>query len=320
MVNLIKKTFGIPAVINSCKAPKGLPYYMTNGRHFYPLELAGITSLLIELSESEKFGVIGFEKQLTRYVEAAGMPAAFIFHSLKKVQRDALAERNIPFLCLPDQLYMPFLGIAMSNRFIKEKAVSVQKMTPMAQMLFLYFLYKAGTTPVIKKYAAEDLNITRMSVTRASEQLREMGLLSQEQHGKEQWMKATAAGKEYYEMAKPFLINPVQKAVTTLKSPLLMKLNMAGETALSRHSMLNGPVIPVVAAYKQSELLHGMEIIDEKWQPEKELVRVEFWKYDPEPFAFDGCVDPVSLAESLKDIPDERVQGELEDYLEEFKW
>jgi type I site-specific restriction endonuclease len=97
-----------------------------------------------------------------------------------------------------------------------------------------------------------------------------------------------------------------------------MKLNMAGETALSRHSMLNGPVIPVVAAYKQSELLHGMEIIDEKWQPEKELVRVEFWKYDPEPFAFDGCVDPVSLAESLKDIPDERVQGELEDYLEEF--
>ena len=53
---------------------------------------------------------------------------------------------------------------------------------------------------------------------------------------------------------------------------------------------------------------------------EKELVRVEFWKYDPEPFAFDGCVDPVSLAESLKDIPDERVQGELEDYLEEFKW
>ena len=78
MENLIKKAFGIQAVINPCKAPKGLPYYMTNGRHFYQLELAGITSLLIELSESEKFGVIAFEKQLTRYIEGAVASSAGI--------------------------------------------------------------------------------------------------------------------------------------------------------------------------------------------------------------------------------------------------
>ena len=320
MENLIKKAFGISAVINPCKAPKSLPFYMTNGRHFYHLKLAGITSLLIELSASEKFGVIAFEKQLTKYVEAAEMPAAFIFNSLNKVQRDALTERNIPFVCLPDQLFLPFLGMAMSNRFIKEKAVSLQKMAPLTQVLFLYFLYKAGDTPIIKKQAAEDLNMTRMSVTRASEQLREMGLLSQEPKGKEQLMRAVANGKEFYEMAKPFLINPVQKTVTTVRSPLLMKLTSAGETALSLHSMLNSPAIPVVAAYKQAEFLQNLEIVDEKWQPERELVRVEFWKYDPEPFSCDGSVDPVSLAESLKDIHDERIQGELEDYLEDFKW
>lgn len=320
MEKLIKKAFGVSVVISPCKAPKGLPFYMTNGRHFYHLEFAEISSLLIELSASEKFGVIAFEKQLTKYIEAAEMPAAFIFQSLNKVQRDALTERNIPFLCLPDQLFLPFLGMAMSNRFIKEKTVSLQKMAPLTQVLFLYFLYKAGDTPVIKKQAAEDLNMTKMSVTRASEQLMEMGLLSQEPHGKEQWMRATATGKEFYEMAKSFLINPVQKTVTTLKSPLLMKLTTAGETALSLHSMLNSPAIPVVAANKQNELLQDLEIVDEKWQPEKELVRVEFWKYDPEPFSCDGSVDPVSLAESLKDVHDERIQGELEDYLEDFKW
>ena len=320
MEKLIKKAFGVSVVISPCKAPKGLPFYMTNGRHFYHLEFAEISSLLIELSASEKFGVIAFEKQLTKYIEAAEMPATFIFQSLNKVQRDALTERNIPFLCLPDQLFLPFLGMAMSNRFIKEKTVSLQKMAPLTQVLFLYFLYKAGDTPVIKKQAAEDLNMTRMSVTRASEQLMEMGLLSQEPHGKEQWMRATATGKEFYEMAKSFLINPVQKTVTTLKSPLLMKLTTAGETALSLHSMLNSPAIPVVAANKQNELLQDLEIVDEKWQPEKELVRVEFWKYDPEPFSCDGSVDPVSLAESLKDVHDERIQGELEDYLEDFKW
>ena len=51
-----------------------------------------------------------------------------------------------------------------------------------------------------------------------------------------------------------------------------------------------------------------------------ELIRVEFWKYDPNYFACDGSVDPGSFAELFKDIHDERVQGELEDYLEDFKW
>ena len=34
----------------------------------------------------------------------------------------------------------------------------------------------------------------------------------------------------------------------------------------------------------------------------------------------DGSVDPVSLAESLRDVHDERVQGEIEDYLEGLTW
>ena len=153
MEELLKKAFGISVKIISCKAPEGLPFYMTDGRRFYCLETTGIKSLLIELSESERFGVIAFEKQLRKYVEATGMSSAYVFPSLNKIQRDALTDKGIPFICLPEQVYLPFLGIALNNRFIQEKSVPDQKMTPMTQVLFLYFLYRSGTKAVMKKQA-----------------------------------------------------------------------------------------------------------------------------------------------------------------------
>ncbi len=320
MENLIKKAFGIPSSISTCKTPHGLPFYLINDRKFYSFEIAGISVLLVVISETEKFGVVAFEKQLKKYMEASGSPTAFVFPSITKVQRDALAERMIPFICLPDQIFLPFLGIELTNRFIKRKLVSNQKMTPMTQALFLYFLYKAGTDPVIKKQAAEDLKMTRMSVSRASDQLQAMGLISQETHGKEIWMRAIASGRTFYESAKPFLISPVQRTVTAVKTSSLMNLVATGETALSMHTMLNSPVLPIVAVDKKKMSLQDLEIVDEKWHPDKELIRVEFWKYNPELFMDEGSVDPVSLAESLRDIHDERVQGELEDYLEGLKW
>ena len=84
MEESFKKAFGIPVKIRSCKAPKGLPFYMTNDRRFYHMKMADVSALLVELSSSEKFGVVAFEKQLKKYVEACGMPAAFIFPALKK--------------------------------------------------------------------------------------------------------------------------------------------------------------------------------------------------------------------------------------------
>ncbi len=47
---------------------------------------------------------------------------------------------------------------------------------------------------------------------------------------------------------------------------------------------------------------------------------LELWKYDPSPFAINREVDPVSLAMSLCENEDERIQGELEEYLEGYEW
>ena len=60
--------------------------------------------------------------------------------------------------------------------------------------------------------------------------------------------------------------------------------------------------------------------LDIRWDLEGDAVNLELWKYDPRLFAKNDIVDPVSLAMCFEDNVDERIEGSLEDYLEEYKW
>ena len=52
---------------------------------------------------------------------------------------------------------------------------------------------------------------------------------------------------------------------------------------------------------------------------ESASIQLELWHYRPA-FIYGDRIDPLSLVRSLMDDQDERVQGEIEDVLEAFKW
>lgn len=320
MQKSIKEAFGLSFDIIQTQAPKGLPFYMSNNRKFYELKSDAITFLVVELSDIDKFGVVALEKQLAKYMEITKMNAAYAFSKLNKVQRDALTGRMIPFVCLPSQIYLPFLGIVLANQFKKEKVILTDRMTPAAQSLFLYFLYCVKDKAVLKKDAADALGLTRTSITRASEQLKALGLINEEAHGKEVRMSASEVGRAYFEQARPYLINPVCQVITVAGNEALQDLPLSGESALSNRSMLNSPRLPIVAVAKNDPMVKKFVITDEKWESSTDLYQVELWKYNPGLFIKDHLVDPVSMLLILQNCQDERVQGELEDYLEELEW
>jgi len=317
--DIIKANFGI-----DCKSEefeiKGLPLYMLSGRKFYRIFMDEYAFFLIELPATDKFGAVALTKQLKQYRDKTGMEAAFLMGRLTKAQRDALIGRKIPFVSLPDQAYLPFLGMVLRNSFMKAADVSIDKMMPATQSLFLYILYHKDSGYIVKKQAAEDLSLTRTSITRSSKQLVQMGLIAEEQKGKEIRMIPKAYGRDLYERAKDFLINPVQKRLYINENGTKSSLFLAGESLLSRHSMLGSPRYETYAAYKGSVEMESLELIDPLWQPERGSMVLELWKYDPALFAVKGEVDPVSLAMSLSESEDERVQGELEEYLEGYEW
>lgn len=317
--NILQSNFGI-----ECKSEefeiKGLPLYMVSGRRCYRLTMDEHAFLLVKLSETDKFGAVALAKQMKWYRDKTGMETAFWFGKLTKSQRGALIERKIPFISVPDQIYLPFLGVMLRNNFTKKTDVNSDKMMPATQSLFLYILYHKQNDYILKKQAAEDLSLTRTSITRASRQLKEMGLIAEEPCGKEIHMIPQAGGRELFEKAKGFLIDPVQKKLCIRDEETLPDLYLAGESLLSRHSMLGVPRYETYAVYKEAIERGTLEQVDPLWQPDNKAIFLELWKYDPSLFAVNNEVDPVSLFMSLSGNSDERVQGELEEYLEDFKW
>lgn len=314
-----KKLFGINFKTEDINT-KGLPIYLSSRRSFFKLSYEDNSFLIVKIHSDERFGAVAFQKQAILLSERYDMPVAFEFDSITRTQRDSLIERKVPFISGSGQLYLPFLGMALSNSFPKHKQIRTQKMMPVTQALFLYILYISRDGFVAKKDAAEYLGVTRTSITRASEQLLAMELITQKNHGKESLMTANGSGIELFEKAKSYMINPIQSIITTTMYDDYDNNLLSGESALAECTMLNYPSIPVRAVYKSDIDLDLLQEIDVRWEPDSDAVKLELWKYDPKLFSDSGIVDPISLAMCYEDNFDERIEASIEDYLEGYKW
>ncbi|MFQ7124355.1 MAG: serine hydrolase [Eisenbergiella sp.] len=199
-----------------------------------------------------------------------------------------------------------------------KQLVKADKMMPATQMVFLELLYMEDEESVLKSEVANKLNLTKTSITRATAQLEGMGLIRQMKSGTEIAIKRNYTRKEYYENAKAYLINPVQKEITIMRCEATFESFSAGETALSQESELNPPRIEERAIYKGEEVVDQLEIVDARSEDPDDCLKVQLWKYNPSYFAREGCVDPVSLACTFKGNEDERIEMSIEKLLEEL--
>ena len=314
-----KNLFGIEFEINEMIV-EDLPIYITARRSFLRLSYLEFEFILIKVSPNEKFGVSAFEKQAKIVSSKYGLPVAFGFENISKRQRDSLIEKNVPFISDTGQLYLPFMGMALRDRFVRPKDIKAEKMMPVTQTLFLYLLYYSKGKPVLKKDAAASIGVTRTSITRASDQLAKMGLISQKMSGKENHMITNGKGMYLFEMARPYLINPIQQTITTSCDDKYNAFPLSGESALAGCTILNNPQIPVRAVYKAEVDIEKLTAVDVRWEPDRPVLQLEMWKYNPNLFEKNGIVDPVSLALCFGGNADERIEGALEEYLEEYKW
>ena len=314
-----KKLFGIDFNKTEMNV-SDLPVYLTARRSFFKMYFSEMEFVLVMVSETEKFGVLAFEKQAGIIAEKYGIPVAFGFDNVTRAQRDSLIEKNIPFISESGQLYLPFLGVALRDRFVQPKKVNKEKMMPATQALFLYLLYYSNGNPVLKKDAAKALGVTRTSITRASNQLDSMGLIVQKMYGKECHMYANGQGLQLFEKAKSYLINPIQRSIMVKLQKQYEQYPLSSESALAEQAMLNIPKIPARAVYKAEIVAEEIQDIDVRWNTDGDVMQLELWKYVPDLYAKNGIVDPVSLYMCFENNADDRIEGAIEEYLEGYKW
>lgn len=318
MLDYLNQTLGLEATMTPWAEADRFPLYLRSGKKYFLLHIGGMECVLIE-TDKKNFSLPTFRKQMAKL---PGQPEHLVlcFKHLESRQRKALIEAQIPFIVPGSQVYLPFLGVVLQER-MKSARAAPGKLSPAAQLILLYLIYKPDVQPVRKVDLARRLELSAMNVTRAVQELEALELITVERAGRSDYVSAVDSGKSLYEKALPYMIDPVQKRRYVQKADLFSELPMAGEYALAAHSMLNGPQIECRAiSRKKYKELDRIEEIDPAWTSSLDYIQLELWKYDPQPLVDYHAVDVISLALSLRANRDERVEQAVEELMEGYKW
>lgn len=311
-----EKFFGCKVETKEYKENLPLPIFMTM-RKIEIVSMYDSCFALVDISRERDLSISAMRKQRVQYEEVLKMPVAYIVEITSVGMRNAMVNNGISFVDFPGNVFLPFLGVFLQDVYRKQ-SVKADKMMPATQMVFLELLYKTNGEGFLKSEVAARLNLTKTSITRATAQLESMGLILQNKSGKEVTIVRNYSRKEYYEKAREYLINPVQKVMEVEWEDRLLEAYKAGESALSLDSSLNPPRIEEYSIYKGAELVDQLVKVDIRFENQEKCIKLQLWKYDPTYFARNGKVDPVSLACSLKDAKDERIEMCIDELLEDL--
>ena len=215
MKRKLEEFFGCKIKIAKYEKKVPLPIFMAM-REIYIVEMYGINFAVINITKEAKLTVSAMKKQKIKYEEVLQCPIAYELKVNSLSMRNALVKNEVSFIDLPGNVFLPFMGIVLQDVYRKQ-SVKVDKMMPATQLVFLYLLYMEDEETVLKGEIANKLNLTKTSITRATAQLKEMALISEQKSGIEISVKRKHSRKESYDKAKDYLINPIQKIVTSVK-------------------------------------------------------------------------------------------------------
>lgn len=308
----ITEVLGFKVVRSKWENESKLPYYLTNE---YRFELAVIDRkaylILKPIAELETINSI--KKHLKRIAEVTQYPAIFEMNSITRQRKKSFIEARIPFIIPGKQLYLPFIGILLTEKCDGEQLALLQdKLQPSAQMLLFAFLLGKGK-PIQMSKMARQFGFSSMTISRAANQLVETGFLKKEAAGNQKLLVGEVSPKDLFRQAEPYLCSPVKKTIYINKEYIRAGMFHAGLTALSDQSMLNPPSVEVLGCTLPEKEFpqRSNRLLDRDKQ-----CSLQLWRYDPRLISQTEKVDAFSLAISLSDNEDERVELCVEEILE----
>lgn len=299
---------GEPLVLQDGK-PKGVPLALTYSYTFMQGEILG-TDCLFAFADGDEYAS---PAKLARHAEilkkAAAGPVIFIFEVMPAYNRTRLIAQRVNFIVPGKQMFLPDLMLDLGRE--KKAPVQSTKIPSAAQFLLLYHLEKRSLDGLTGGEISRLLHIPAATVSRAVAWLEVKGVIEKER-SKTRPIHFLLVGKVLWEKVEEYLVSPVIRIVHSDKD---LPGIIAGENALAAKGMLAEADARITAVSREeyrsikeeTDTLYGTNI-------------VEVWKYDPAPLSEDGVVDRLSLYLSLKNNPDERIQKELKNMMEEMTW
>lgn len=306
----ITKTLGLNVAQKPWKYFQEMPYYIQDAFRIDKVTLEKIEALFI-YPKIELEHIAALKKQIARIQKMEPIPVVIVLRTISRYRRDALIAAKIPFVVPGKQLYLPFIGTYMQERFDPEDR-KMEKFQPATQVLFFYYLYR-NQRELYTSQAVKDLGYSAMTISRATKQLVQTGYFIESKNGVQKVLTGTADRKALFEKMRGALINPIRRRTSVKWIDVTDHFLIAGDSALARKTMLNDNMFRYYAVdgkVQCKELPYAMDANTD--------VNLELWKYDPKLLSKGEMVDVLSLAMSFDDEEDERIQEAVEDLLQQL--
>lgn len=305
----IADTLGIEMSTETWNSAGKLPYYLVDRYDFIKAILEGVPCLLMK-PKGELETLTAIKKHIAKVNEVEQIPVVLNLNAVNARRRKSLIDARIPFVAPACQIYLPFMGVALSERYSSVK-VPATILMPSSQLILFHYLYSEDAELQVGETAGL-FSISAMQVSRAVKQLTALGLVLSRKDGVRTILSSIEPRSILFEKAKPHILNPVRKRIYIETVDLPKGLPLSGNSALSEMTMLGGTGTDTYAYYGSADELTGVETLADNTRQ----TEVEIWRYNPALLSKRlGVVDALSLIASLPSDDDPRVEQAVDELL-----
>lgn len=280
------------------------PIFLARAAHYYLCRVESVPFIIASVPEAATLPEL--KRIFAQISKRVDIPVVLASNNIDARQRKALVQQGIPFTVPDKQAYLPFLGLVAATK--AEKRALGDRLSPSSQASLVAII----ANPMIR--TAADLiqvtNLTKSSISRALDELSARKLIDKSKDGRSVVFSYDKGENALLRAAMPYLATPVLRTVFAKKTHELNALPDAGESALAARSMLTYPKVAQKAVARNAFKKHSYKEVLEGELSNDEVLEIQIWSYDPLGAGLD-TIDNVSLALSLVDEQDERIDGEL---------
>ena len=290
-----------------------LPLYLRQRYEFFRLDVFGRRCVLAsENSPTGELSPTQYGHEVMQLKQRFHEDVILVLMKLPAYVRNRLVKQRIPFIVPGTQMFLPMLMIDLQEQFLKSNDRLRPTLSAVSQLVVIYQILKEPLDDIPLGQIATRLGYSAMVMSRAQDELQTAGLCEVTRTWRTVSLHFTARRKDLWSQAEPWLTTPVRRRVWIRWGQPRARAVLAGTTALSRASMIEGDRVPTYAM-RDKNLASAMDKgeIFGCGGPEEADAQMEAWKYDPWVLADGDVADRCSLYLSLRQSSDERIQKEM---------
>ncbi len=247
------------------------------------------------------------------------LPIVFLLPACPAYERQRLIDKDVYFVVSEKYVHLPML---LANERVR-KTKQAKTLTPVAQYLLLYHLQIGSIEGMAARDIEDKIPYSYASITLGLTCLEDLGLCKKvAEASKRKVIHFYMKGMNLWEQAQPFFVNPVEERIYCDGLLSDDSFPECGINALAHYTRLNpDPERTIMMSVKQLRNFKSSEALVRPNEFDGNII-IEAWKYPP--VTATGVkaewVDKLSLAISLREDEDPRVEGEVERLIYETEW